>query len=101
MLEIGQRKHERVASTDLQQGTVYLGGSQQHFKIQSVRDSSPFGLGLVVDGIINKGEKVRLRILHNNSLIQMHGYVAWSSPLETDPEIVGDQHFSRLGISLN
>jgi hypothetical protein len=96
-----QRKHERTAAARLQKGKLYLDSTKRCFQVQAVRDVSPFGIGLVVDGFINNGEKVRLKFAHNNSHIQMYGQVAWSSPMDTDSVSVGNHHFSQLGISLS
>ena len=100
-MDSGQRKHERIAATHLQKGKLCLDKSQKCFQVEKVRDVSPFGIGLIIDGDINIGEKVRMKFAHNHSQIQMYGRVVWSSPAETNPESVGNHHFSRLGISLN
>ena len=99
-MDTGQRKHERVQATYLQKGRICLDKSQKCFQVEKVRDVSPFGIGLIIDGTVKAGEKVRMKFAHNHSHIQMYGKVAWCIPAETDPGKVGEQHFSRLGISL-
>jgi hypothetical protein len=98
-----KRKHERIAATRLQHGVLYQESTKRRFKIQTVLDASPFGIGLVVDGFVKKGAKVRLIIADNTSNIHMYGQVAWSSPyMEIDSFSAGNDLFSplQLGISL-
>ena len=99
-MESGQRKHERIPATHLNKGRICLDRSQKCFQVEKVRDVSPFGIGLIINGTVNAGEKVRMKFAHNHSHIQMYGRVAWCAPAEADSGSVGEQHFSRLGISL-
>ena len=99
-MKTGQRKHERVAATHLQKGRICLDKTQKCFQVEKVSDVSPFGIGLIVDGAVTVGEKVRMKFAYNHSQIQMYGKVAWCGPAEIGAEIVGEHHFSRLGISL-
>lgn len=99
-MNTGQRKHERIPATHLRKGSVCLDKSQKCFQVERVRDVSPFGIGLIIDGAISVGEKVRMRFAHDHSHIQMYGRVAWCAPAEADPGIVGEQHLFRMGVNL-
>lgn len=57
--------------------SLYLDGHA--VGIVQVRDISPFGIGLMIDGYIACGRELSLRYRHENVDIEVHGAVNWSA----------------------
>jgi hypothetical protein len=94
-----QRKEERLAAPELSKGTVCIPNSDQYFMVEHVRDITCDGIGLNVDGFLQKGGVVRLRFNYGKNHVRLYGNVMWCVPA-TD-ELSNDQRPTsfKTGIS--
>ncbi len=76
------RRAERITPPRPLQGrlTLYVGG--QSFAVKSVRDVSPFGVGVCIESDIAQDIDVRLSYQSEGHKSEVSGTIAWSSPVE-------------------
>jgi len=99
-MAIEHRKSERSAPQGSQKGILCLCASHHYFTIDQVENVSPCGVGLIVSGLINRGDEVLLQFQHNMNSIPLSGYVVWSSSVGMKSTGTVKVPVSRLGIRL-
>jgi len=81
-LESERRSHDRQAFEVQSEGLLSLYIDSQPVTILDVQDVSPFGIGLLVDGLVSSGCLVALQYVHGNSRFEVSGSVVWCRPAD-------------------
>ena len=95
-----KRREERVTPAYQPKGELYLYTGEQRLNIQTVRDVSPFGIGLQIDSPITNGAEIRLTYQHEEINLQVYGSVIWNRAVKEDSDAEKCSRSYQLGISL-
>ena len=93
------RRTERVVPAQQPKGTLVLSVNDDSFEVKSVRDVSPFGIGVCVECDVEKESAVCLNYQAEGEEIEVFGVVAWSGPVAGDDKAQAAPLF-RIGICL-
>ncbi|MBL1259366.1 MAG: hypothetical protein COB33_002400 [Thiotrichaceae bacterium] len=93
------RRTERVVPAQQPSGKLVLSVKGQKFDVKSVRDVSPFGIGVCIEHHVVKDEEVRLNYQTEAGNGQVYGVVAWHAPMKSDDDSSAVSLF-RIGICL-
>ncbi len=78
------RRAERVVPSQQPLGELMLYVGEQCLAVKSVRDVSPFGIGVCIDKAISNESKIRMRYKTGADDVQVSGVVAWSALVAED-----------------
>jgi len=88
---------ERITPPQPPQGRLTLYVDGQGFAVKSVRDVSPFGVGVCIESDIGQDKDVRLSYQSEDHDSEVFGTIAWSSPVEV-ANAVDAVSLYRIGI---
>ena len=94
-----QRRNERVVPAQQPKGKLMLYVNDDRFEVKSLRDVSPFGIGVCIECDVMKESAVRLNYQAEGEEIEVFGVVAWSGPIAEDDNAHAAALF-RIGICL-
>ncbi len=94
------RKTKRVVPAHQPKGKLLMLVKEQRFDVKSVRDISPFGIGVCIELDVVKDEEICLSYQTETKECQAYGIVAWSAPVKSGTVTQTVPLFS-IGICLN
>jgi len=94
-----QRRTERVVPAQPLKGKLVLLVKEQGFNVKSVRDVSPFGIGVCIESDVVKDEEVCLSYQTGAGDCQVYGTAVWSAPVKPGDATHAEPLF-HIGISL-
>jgi len=94
-----QRRTERVVPAQQPKGTLVLSVNGDSFEVKSLRDVSPFGIGVCIESDLVKESEVRLSYQTGIEDLEVFGVVAWSALIVEDDNAQAAPLF-RIGICL-
>ena len=77
-MENERRNQIRYACKQQPEGTLSLTVDGHPMVILEVHDASPFGIGLLIDGLVTNGLEANLQYTHGTSSIEVFGSVVWN-----------------------
>ncbi|VAW86221.1 hypothetical protein MNBD_GAMMA17-1463 [hydrothermal vent metagenome] len=94
------RQTKRVIPAHQPKGKLVLLVKEQRFDVTSVRDISPFGIGVYIERGVVIDEEVCLSYQTEAEECQVYGVVAWSASVKSDV-VTQTTSLFRIGICLN
>jgi len=95
-----QRRSERTIPAQQPKGTLTLSIEGKCFEIKEVRDVSPFGIGVRIDGDLSKGAEIQLRYQCEDDELEVYGVIAWGSLVNEEASGENSEKLYRIGICL-
>jgi len=93
------RRNERVVPVKQPKGKLMLHVNDDSFEVKSVRDVSPFGIGVCIVSDVEKESEVRLSYQTGGEDLEVLGDVAWSALIKVGDNAQTTPLF-RIGICL-
>ena len=94
-----QRRNVRVVPAQQPKGKLMLYVNDDSFEVRSVRDVSPFGIGVCIVSDVEKESEARLSYQTGDEDLEVLGIVAWTGPIKGDGNTQTIPLF-RIGICL-
>jgi len=79
-----QRENGRIVPAQQPKGKLVLYVNDDRFEVRSVRDVSPFGIGVCIVNDVEKESEVRLCYQSEDEELEVPGIVVWSGSIKGD-----------------